>query len=73
MNTVDRTMELLSERGMSLYQLTQVCGISHTTITRTKKRGGELQIDTLKRICDALGITLSEFFDDNAYLAPRSL
>ena len=65
MNTVDRTLELLEERNMSLYQLAQACGISHTTITRTKKRGGDLQMDTLRRICDVLGITLSEFFDES--------
>lgn len=64
MDTVRRTMDLLNERNMSLYQLTQKSGIARATITQTEKRGGQLKIDTIERICEALGISLSEFFLD---------
>jgi len=62
MDTVKRTMELLDEHGMTLYQLTQKSGIARATIMQTEKRGGQLKVDTIERICEALGITLSEFF-----------
>lgn len=62
MDTVKRVCELAEARGLTMYQLSQRCGISYSTIQTTKKRGGQLKIDTIERICQALGITLSAFF-----------
>lgn len=62
MDTVKRVCELAEERHLTLYQLSQLCGISYSTIQTTRKRGGQLKVDTIERICDALGITLSAFF-----------
>ncbi|MDD3021565.1 MAG: helix-turn-helix transcriptional regulator [Alphaproteobacteria bacterium] len=75
MDTVKRTMDLLDARNMSLYQLTQKSGIARATITQTEKRGGQLKIDTIERICEALGITLSEFFleSDQEILKKRTI
>lgn len=65
MDTVKRTLELLDEHQMTVYQLTQESGISRATIMQTERRGGQLKVDTIQRICDVLGITLSEFFDES--------
>lgn len=75
MDTVKRTMDLLDARNMSLYQLTQKSGIARATITQTEKRGGQLKVDTIERICEALGITLSEFFleSDQEILKKRTI
>lgn len=62
MDTVKRVCDLAEERGLSVYQLSQQAGISYSTIQTTKKRGGQLKIDTIERICEALGISLSAFF-----------
>lgn len=62
MNTIARVYELADSFGISLYQLSQKSGISYSTIKTTEKRGGQLKIDTIERICDALGIPLSRFF-----------
>lgn len=62
MNTIARVYELAEAYGISLYQLAQRSGISYSTIKTTEKRGGQLKIDTIERICDALGIPLSRFF-----------
>ena len=62
MDTYGRLMELLDERGLTLYQASKLCNLSRSTLTNARNRGGQLSVDTIERICDALGITLSEFF-----------
>ena len=62
LDTVSRVYELMYIYGLSLMELCQRCNIHHSTITTTKKRGGQLSLDTIKRICDSLGITMAEFF-----------
>lgn len=64
MNTVKRAKELISQSGMSLYQVTQASGVSYSTITSAERRGGELTVDTIERLCKALGISLSDFFKE---------
>lgn len=66
MNTVARVYALAKAHGLSLYQLAQKSGISYSTIKTTEKRGGQLKIDTIERICRALEIPLSEFFAEGA-------
>lgn len=67
MDTVKRVYELAEERNLTMYQLSRLSGISFSTIQTTKKRGGQLKIDTIERICDALGISLSAFFEDRPH------
>lgn len=62
MDTVKRVCELAEEHDLTVYRLSQLSGISYSTIQTTKKRGGQLKIDTIERICEALGISLSAFF-----------
>ena len=62
MDTVKRVYELAAQRKISISELAERSGIADSTIKMTKKRGGQLKVDTIERICDALGITLSTFF-----------
>ena len=64
MNTINRVQELADERGLTLCQLSRMCDLSEATIRTAKKRGNQLSVDTIERICEALDITLSEFFTD---------
>ena len=41
------------------------CGISYSTIQTTARRGGQLSVETIERICLGLGITLKDFFDSS--------
>lgn len=66
MDTVSRVYALLNERNMSLYQLARLSGVSHSTIKTTEKRGGQLTVDTIERLCEGLGITLYDFFREDA-------
>lgn len=64
MNTVERVYDLIEERDISLYQLARMSGVSYSTVKTTEKRGGQLTVDTIERICVALQITMSEFFSE---------
>ncbi len=68
MDTLTRVQNLTAERGISIYRLAQMSGISYSTINTSKKRNGQLSVDILERICDALGISLAEFFADDEQL-----
>lgn len=61
-DTVARARQLASEHNMPLSRLAKQCGINHSTLSVTRARGGQLQIETIYRICDVLGITTAEFF-----------
>ena len=62
MNTISRVQELADERGLTLCQLSKICDLSEATIRTAKKRGNQLCVDTIERICEALDISLSDFF-----------
>ena len=62
MDTLGRVYELLEARNMTLNRLALLSAVSPSTLRNTKRRGGELKVETIERICRALGITLSEFF-----------
>ena len=64
MDTIQRVYDLAEENHISLYQLSKDSGIYLATIKAAEKRCGQLKIDTIERICEALGITLSAFFSD---------
>lgn len=62
MNTIKRVYELADERDLTLFKLLQVCNVSHSTVKNCERRGGQLTVNTIERICDGLGISLAEFF-----------
>lgn len=62
MNTVARVKELADERNLSFFKLANISGVSYKTLKSTEDRGGQLQVDTIEKICQGLGITLAEFF-----------
>ncbi|MFR4770101.1 helix-turn-helix domain-containing protein [Faecalibacterium prausnitzii] len=55
----------MQERDMNLCVLAKKCGISYSTIQTTARRGGQLSVETIERICLGLGITLKDFFDSS--------
>ena len=52
---------MLEARGWSLPELSRRSGISLSTLRSSRKRGSRLCLSSLKCICGAFGITLSEF------------
>ena len=55
----------MQERDMNLCVLARKCEIPYSTIQRTARRGGQLSVETIERICLGFGITLKDFFDSS--------
>lgn len=59
-----RIKDLCEGKGITIYRLTQLSGVPHSTLTSifsgTSKNPG---IVTISKICKALDIPLSKFFD----------
>lgn len=51
MDTIKRVQDLMQERDMNLCVLAKKCGISYSTIQTTARRGGQLSVETIERIC----------------------
>lgn len=62
MNVQERLLELMSQRNWTAYKLAKQADLSETTISNMFKREQLPTLYTLGRICDAFGITLSQFF-----------
>lgn len=65
MDVLEKLRELLNERGWSEYRLAQKAGLNESTISNIYRRNTVPTIATLKAVCDAFGITLSQFFADS--------
>ena len=64
MSTHDRLRQLMKERGWTEYRLSKECGLSESTLANIFRRNTVPSINTLRTICDAFGISLSQFFAD---------
>ena len=53
---------LCNERGWSIYTLSLETGITQSTLNSMFQRGNPPKIETLQCICEAFGISLSQFF-----------
>lgn len=61
-NSVARVEQLAVSHNMSVSRLAIDSGINPSTIATAKSRGCQLNLDTIIRICDHLGIPLTDFF-----------
>ncbi len=71
-SVLKRVTQLCEERNWTLYRLAKESEISYSTLSNTFHRNNVPSVSTLIRICEGLGITLSEFFDENGTL-PKQL
>ena len=68
MDCLERIRYLLKERGWCVYRLAQEAGVPQSTLANLFLRNNMPTIPTLERICQALGITLGEFFAEEPTL-----
>ena len=75
MDTLKKIEKMCFERGWTVYKLALESGLSQSTLANMYLRGTQPSLATLTAICEAFGITLSQFFDDgtteNAVLSPQ--
>ena len=65
-----RILEMCAERGWSVYTLSQEAVLTQSTVNSMFQRKSPPKIETLQAICDAFGITLSQFFAENESFEP---
>ena len=68
MNVIDKIRELQWERGWTDYKLAQAAAISQSSLATFSSRQTPPTLDMLQRICEAFGITLSQFFLDDVQI-----
>ncbi len=68
MNTNERILTLMRERGWTEYRLAKESGLSQSTIANLFQRNTIPSISTLESICAGFGITLAQFFSDGNFV-----
>ena len=58
----DKITSLCEKRDISKYRLSQLSGISQSSLGRIMAQENLPSLITLEKICTALGVTLSQFF-----------
>lgn len=62
---IRRILHLCEERGLTVNKLSTVCGMTQSTLNNiVNGRNKSATTSTVKKICDGLGITITDFFDD---------
>lgn len=65
MNIMERIDELCREHNISKYRLSQITGISQSAFSKMARQQSTLSLETIQRICDALGISMAQFFSNS--------
>ncbi|NHM28888.1 helix-turn-helix transcriptional regulator [Desulfofundulus sp. TPOSR] len=73
MNVGARIKQLRKAKKLSQRELADLTSISQPVINRLENNTRAADVDSLKRICSALGITLAEFFADQAPELPPDI
>ena len=59
-----RMLQLCQERHITLNKLSTICGITQSTLNNIINSGSNNPtVSTIKKVCDGLDMSLSEFFD----------
>ncbi len=68
MNVIDKINQLRITKGWTIYTLALEAGITQSTLASMLARNTPPKIDTLECICDAFGITLAQFFNEEEHV-----
>ena len=64
-NTTLMKLEILmKQKNLSIYRLAKESDIAYSSLNNLFQRNTEPTLSTLRKICDGLGISLSDFFSD---------
>lgn len=63
-----RILNLCEQRQISVNKLSILSGVTQSTVNNiVSGRNNSATVSTLKKLCDGLGITITEFFDDELF------
>ena len=59
-----RILELCQERGVTVNHLSNMCGVTQSTVNNiVNRRNKSATVSTIKKLCDGLDMTIQDFFD----------
>ena len=59
-----RILDLCRQRGITVNRLATISGVTQSTVNNiVSGRNHSATVDTIKKLCDGLDITLRDFFD----------
>lgn len=62
----EKLVEVMKNKGVSMYRLWKLSGVSQSTISdMINKKGKNPTTKTLQRIADALDVSINDLFDEN--------
>lgn len=67
---VEKIQRLRMEKGYSMCKLAKLSGISQTGYNHIEQRKTDMNVQTLQKICDALEISMRDFFDESVEHIP---
>lgn len=74
MNVGKHLKDIRMAKKISTYELSEITGISQPVISKLENNNRKADIETLEKICEALGITLVDFFStDEEEMPPEYL
>lgn len=60
--------KILNEKGVTKYRLEKESGLTHSAIRYIfNEVNKDVKFSTIVKVCDALNISLSQFFDDDIF------
>lgn len=73
-DVIQKLEKLKFENNYTNYKIAKLCGISESTIINIYERNSIPHIDTLEKICNAFGLSLSQFLlEDEENLVPLNI
>lgn len=65
---VNKLKKLCKERGITINTLANISGVTPSTVYSIMDNSRkDIGVVVLKKLCDGLGITITEFFDDKLF------
>lgn len=61
---VEKIQKLREEKGYTMNKLATLAGIAYVNYRKIEKEKTSISVQTLQKICDALGISMSDFFNE---------
>ena len=71
-DVLKRINDLRRERGWTIYKLAEESMVAQSTMSNMFTRKTMPSLYTLNQICEAFGITMSEFFDDGVIVSDET-
>ena len=65
---IERMLKYMGEQNLTQYKLSRLSGVPFATIKSImQRRTKDINLKTIIMISDGLGLTISEFLNDNAF------